>query len=353
MIIRNQHQPLKSALEALLRPNVIRLGKNLYGVDFDTMKVIPAFYTAQRALEMGELKEGAPIIETTSGTMGRGDAYAGRALGIPVKLVSDPVLATPLKNELESLGCEVHIVQTTADNGDVQALRLARIYELLEQHPGAYWGRQYDNPLNADSYGAVAEQLVDEVGDVHCLVATVGSGGSSGGTAKYLRKLNPKLRLIGVDTHGSVIFGQPKCSRPFRGLGNSLVPKNVRHDAFDEVHWLGAPEGYAATRILHRRQGMFKGPTSGAAFWVAQWYAAAHPDQVVVALLPDSGHRYADTVYNDQWLACQGLTCKAMPIAPDTVFSPSERMVGWTRIDWKRRTLAEVLPLTSASETMK
>ncbi|UZJ38336.1 pyridoxal-phosphate dependent enzyme [Prosthecochloris sp. SCSIO W1103] len=348
-----QNKPFQSALHALLRPTLYSLGKNLYGVSFDTMKIIPSYHIVRQAHATGQLGENAPIIETTSGTMGKGLAYVCHALGIPLILVSDPVFGTSLQNELCSLDCRVEIVETSPDSASVQQLRLERVHELLKQYPGSYWARQYDNPWNPESYGSVAAQIVDEIGVADCLVATVGSGGSSVGTARYLRKLFPGLNLIGVDTHGSKIFGQPLQTRIFRGLGNSVIPGNVDHEAFDEIHWMDAREGYKATRHLHRIHGLFKGPTSGAAYWVARWYTAHHPDETVIALLPDNGYRYASSVYSDAWLLSNNLYLDQMSKEPDTVSFPAERTQGWTRLEWARRSLKEIITSDTTKETQR
>lgn len=80
------------------------------------------------------------------------------------------------------------------------------------------------------------------------------------------------------------------------------MPPNLDRTTFDGVHWVSDREAFAATRALHRRHALFMGPTSGAAWLVARWWARRNPDARVVVLLPDEGHRYQDTVYDDAWL---------------------------------------------------
>lgn len=89
------------------------------------------------------------------------------------------------------------------------------------------------------------------------MIGTVGSGGSMSGLSRLLRLTNPDLKSIGIDTPASVVFGQPDGPRTLRGLGNSLMPKNVDHSQFDEVHWVTATEAYQATRELHRNHALF------------------------------------------------------------------------------------------------
>jgi hypothetical protein len=174
------------------------------------------------------------------------------------------------------------------------------------------------------------------------------SGGSLCGTGTFLRTLFPDLKIFAVDTHRSILFGQPVGKRMLRGLGNSVLPANVRHELIDEIHWVGAYPAYMRAHRLLRLHGIFQGPTSGAAALVAQWVAKIHPDAHVAVIMPDEGHRHADTVYNDQWLAAlPGWPCEA-PSAP-TVLSrikPGAES-DWTRFSWQRRSLDDVLAVQS------
>ncbi|MBY3517401.1 pyridoxal-phosphate dependent enzyme [Rhizobium laguerreae] len=162
--------------------------------------------------------------------------------------------------------------------------------EVLNANPDAYWTKQYDNPDNPLSYSLVAERLAESVGQVDCLVGSVGSVGSMSGTARFLRDVFPALHVSGGDTHGSVLFGQPDGLRTLRGLGNSIVPNNLDHSQFDDVHWVTAIEALTALRKLHVQHGLFMGPTSGASILVADWVARTSPDNIVVAILAGEGH---------------------------------------------------------------
>jgi cysteine synthase A len=202
---------------------------------------------------------------------------------------------------------------------------------------------QYDNPCNPGAYSPFASQLVEELGHIDCLVGSVGSGGSMCGTARYLRELFPELVAIGVDTHGSVLFGQPDGPRPLRGLGNSLLPANLDHQVFDEVHWVTCAEAYLATRRLHRETALFCGGTSGAAWMVAADWARRHPRARVVCIFPDDGFRYTETIYNDAHLAASGLLLDTLPEGPREVLTPTDAGPGWSFLRWGRRTYADVM----------
>jgi cysteine synthase len=327
-------------VEAQRIPTLVRLGHNLYGLAYRLMKMVPARHILWRARKTGLLDPGTTVVETTSGTFGLALAMQCALHEQPLVLVSDPVIDARLRRQLEDLGATVDIVHEQAEQGGYQASRLARVAEIRETLPATFCPEQYSNPDNPASYSMVAELLRDELGQIDCLVGPVGSGGSMCGTTRYLREHTPEMISVGIDTHQSVLFGQQDGPRALRGLGNSLHPANLDHSQFDEVHWLGAADAYAATRMLHQRHALFMGPTSGASFMVGAWWARQHPDALTVVALPDEGYRYIDTVYDNTWLARNETA--PMSTAPSTVDSPAEANTGWRRLAWGRRTLDEV-----------
>lgn len=332
------------ATEAYQLPRLIRLGPTLYAAAFTLMKMIPARYILRRAAEQGLLEPGTVIAETTSGTFGLALAMQGVHLDRKVVLVSDPVIDERLLRRLADLGATVDRVPAATGSaaGGYQAARLERLAEVRAEHPVTFCPEQYSNPDNPRSYAAVAELLLETLGQVDRLVGPVGSGGSMCGTATYLRSVLPECRAVGVDTHGSVLFGQPEGRRELRGLGMGLQPANVDHTVFDTVHWTSATLAYAGTRELHRRHALFMGPTSGAAYRVGQWHAAADPGAVTVVLMPDEGYRYLDTVYDDAWLAAAGHAFEGLPAAPEPVDDPAAAAGHWNSCEWGRRTYAAV-----------
>ena len=333
------------ATEAYQLPKLIRLAPNLYGACFTLMKMIPARYILRKAEREGALPPGTVIVESTSGTFGLALAMQGAHLERQVILVSDPVIDERLYRRLTDLGAVVERVPAAAGAvaGGYQAARLDRLEEIRAEQPSTFWPEQYSNPDNPRSYAAVAEVLLECLGQVDCIVGPVGSGGSMCGTVTYLRSVLPECRAVGVDTHGSVLFGHPDGPRELRGLGMSLMPANLDHRIFDDAHWCSASIAYAATRELHRRHALYMGPTSGAAYLVAQWWAQANPDALTVVMLPDEGHRYQDTVYNDEWLLERGHIGARRPAEPHAVDEPSSLAAPWTTYPWARRALSEVM----------
>jgi cysteine synthase A len=272
------------------------------------MKDRVARQVVREARENGVLAPGAPIIESSSGTMALGLALVGNVLGHPVHIVTDPRIDAITLAKLKALGCSVHVVEAMTANG-WQSARLERLAALRQEYPGAFWPRQYSNPQNPLAYTALAEELVADLGRIDVLVGAVGSGGSLCGTARALRRALKSagtadpLRVIGVDAVGSVLFGQP--DRPGRkqsGIGNSLIPGNLDYAEIDEVHWLNDREAFVATRELARAEGIFAGNSSGSVYQVLRHLAATvAPGTRVVGILPDRGDRYVDSIYDDRY----------------------------------------------------
>ncbi|MFE7275905.1 pyridoxal-phosphate dependent enzyme [Streptomyces sp. NPDC057623] len=278
------------------------------------MKDRVARQVVREARENGVLAPGAPIIESSSGTMALGLALAGQALGHPVHIVTDPRIDAITLAKLKALGCSVHVVDGMTSNG-WQSARLERLAGLREEYPGAFWPRQYSNPQNPLAYAALAEELVADLGGIDVLVGAVGSGGSLCGTARALRRAlkaageSGPLRVIGVDAVGSVLFGQPdQPGRRQSGIGNSLIPGNLDYAHIDEIHWLNDREAFVATRELARDEGIFAGNSSGSVYRVLTHLAGTvAPGTRVVGIFPDRGDRYVDSIYDDGYWERAGL----------------------------------------------
>jgi cysteine synthase A len=332
-----------SVVDAVELPRLIQLDENLFAACFFLMKLLPAKFILDRARDAGMIQPGSTVIETTSGTFGLALAIYCALNQYRLILVGDPAIDEGLKRRLEDLGARVEIVTQPAIAGGFQRSRLDRMAQLQAENPGHFCPSQYDNPHNPGAYAPLAELLVESLGSIDCLVGSVGSGGSTCGTSKYLRLLLPHLQTIGVDTHGSVLFGQADRKRMLRGLGNSLMPGNVTHTVFDEIHWVSAAEAFRATRLLYQTKALYMGGTSGAAYMVANWWAKRHPERRVVVLFPDEGYRYEHTIYNDQWLRANDLWLPTLPTEPRLVTDPRAAGPNWSNIIWNRRTYQQVM----------
>lgn len=346
-------QAKEAAILGGFQARLVPLEPNLVAAVFPLMKIYPAEFCVRQAEQQGHVDARSLIVESSSGTMAMGLAIVCRLRGYRLAIVSDSACDPTLRRRLEDLETRVEIVTTPAASGGLQRARLDRLEQIRAETPNHWWVNQYDNPCNPGGYGAFAAQLVESLGRVDCLVGTVGSGGSMCGTASYLRELFPELVAVGVDTFGSVLFGQPDQSRQLRGLGNSILPGNLDHTVFDEVHWVTAAEAYRAARLLHRQTALFCGGTSGAAWMVAAHWARENPRARVVCMLPDDGFRYTDTIYNDGYLAANRLYLETLPSGPSTVEHPLNAGPSWSRMQWGRRAYADVVGSSHAQRAVR
>ncbi len=296
------------------------------------MKARSAVSMLNGARARGELLPGATVVESTSGTLGIGLAFAGQALGHPVILIGDTELEPSMRQLLRSYGARLELVDRPAAEGGWQAARIARLREVLRRTPRAYWPDQYNNPDNAAGYRSLAAELTAQLDHLDVLVCSVGTGGHSRGLAGPLRRRWPRLKVIGVDSVGSAIFGQPARPRLMRGLGSSIHPANVAHEAFDEVHWVGPAEAVDACRRLARSGFVSGGWSTGAVALVSAWAARVEPGAGVATVFPDGPHRYLGTVYDDDFCHAHGLDTAERAVRPVEIPHPrAVEATGWTR----------------------
>ncbi|MEU3063807.1 PLP-dependent cysteine synthase family protein [Streptomyces subrutilus] len=305
----------------------------LEGANPGGIKDRTALHMVRAARSRGELAPGARIVESTSGTLGLGLALAGVTYGHPVTVVTDPGLEPMMGGLLAAHGAEVHVVERPHPVGGWQRARRDRVAELVAAHPGSWCPDQYNNPDNAAAYRTLAYELVAQLGRIDALVVSVGTGGHSAGVGSVLRGFFPALKVVGVDTTGSTIFGQPAAPRLMRGLGSSIHPRNVAYDLFDEVHWVAADEAVWAARRLARCHYATGGWSVGAVALTARWLAATLPAEArIAAVFPDGPQRYASTVFSDPYCREHGLLRSAPPHRPQVIAHPGERTVtSWTR----------------------
>ncbi|MFI6766258.1 PLP-dependent cysteine synthase family protein [Streptomyces sp. NPDC050355] len=293
----------------------------------------PGLHMVERARARGELRPGARIIESTSGTLGLGLALAGMVHGHPVSLVTDPGLEPSMTRLLTAYGAQVELVGEPHPSGGWQQARRDRVTELLAAYPGSWCPDQYNNPDNTTAYLPLALELASQLGHIDVLVCSVGTGGHSAGVSRVLRQLYPELRLVGVDTIGSTIFGQPARPRLMRGLGSSIYPRNVAYDQFSEVHWVAPGEAVWTCRRLASSHYATGGWSVGAVALVAAWQSRVQPAGTrIAAVFPDGPQRYLSTVYDDEYCAANGLLDTPPADAPQTLGRPDEREVtAWSR----------------------
>lgn len=277
-----------------------------------------ALKMVEDAEKSGALKPGGTIIEGTSGNTGMGLALAGIAKGYKCIFTMADKQSQEKINVLRAVGAEVIVCPTNVDADDPRSYySVAR--KLNQEIPNSIYVNQYDNPSNAKAhYETTGPEIWKQTqGKITHYVATVGTGGSMCGTAKFLKEQNSSVVTVGIDTYGSVfkkyketgIFDENEIY-PYmtEGFGEDILPKNVDFDVIDLFIKVTDKDGAIMARKLSREEGLFVGWSSGSAVHGALEYAREHmkENDVMVILLPDHGTRYLAKVYNDQWMQDHG-----------------------------------------------
>ncbi|HEY5916811.1 MAG TPA: pyridoxal-phosphate dependent enzyme, partial [Chryseolinea sp.] len=270
------------------------------------------------AEKAGILKPGGTIIEGTSGNTGMGLALTAIARGYRCIFTMADKQSQEKINILRAVGAEVIVCPTNVTPEDPRSYySVAR--KLNKEIPNSIYPNQYDNLSNtAAHYETTGPEIWKQTGGtITHYVATVGTGGSMCGTAKYLKEQNPKIVTVGIDTYGSVfkkyketgIFDENEIY-PYltEGFGEDILPKNVNFDVIDHFIKVTDKDGAIGARRLSKEEGLFVGWSSGSAIHGALEYATEFlkKDDVMVILLPDHGTRYLAKVYNDQWMKDHG-----------------------------------------------
>lgn len=248
------------------------------------------------AEEKGLLKEGAVIIEPTSGNTGIGLAAVAAQRGYRAVFTMPDTMSVERQMLLRAYGAE--IVLTPGRDGMAGAI--AKAEELKRETPNSFIPGQFTNPANPESHIKTTGPEIwrDTEGEVDIFVCGIGTGGTVSGIGKYLKSMKPSVKIVGVEPSDSpVLSGGTAGPHPLQGIGAGFVPETLDTDVYDEIITVSGDEAYSMGRLLARREGILAGITSGAALHAACILAKREENfgKTVVALLPDSGERYLST----------------------------------------------------------
>lgn len=241
----------------------------------------------------GRLRPGGTIIEPTSGNTGIGLTWIGLSKGYRVLICMPETMSEERKKILSAMGAE--LVLTPGKDGMKGAIEKAR--ELQACIPASVVMSQFDNPANpAIHYRTTAEEIWrDTDGKVDILVAGVGTGGTLCGTGRSLRMYNPEIKVVAVEPEKSpVLSGGEPGPHKIQGIGAGFIPGNYDSNIVNEVVRISDDDAFAGQRLLARKEGIFAGISSGAAFEAALQEARKEENagKTIVTILPDTGERY-------------------------------------------------------------
>lgn len=248
------------------------------------------------AEERGILKEGAVIIEPTSGNTGIGLAAIAAARGYRAVFTMPETMSVERRKLLQGYGAE--IVLTEGKKGMKGAIEKAA--ELEREIEGAVVLGQFVNPANADAHYRMTgpEIWEDTEGNVDAFVAGVGTGGTITGIGKYLKEKSQTIEVVAVEPSTSaVLSGEQAGVHGIQGIGAGFVPEILDTEIYDRIVAVETKEAYDAAKLLAKEEGILVGISSGAALCAAIRIAKeeAYEGKTIVVLLPDTGERYLST----------------------------------------------------------
>ena len=248
---------------------------------------------AERA---GILREGATIIEPTSGNTGIGLAVMAAARGYRAIIVMPDTMSMERRLLMTAFGAE--LVLTEGQKGMAGAIERAE--ELAKEIPDSFIPGQFDNPSNpAAHYDSTGPEIYEDTdGKVDIFVAGIGTGGTITGVGRYLKEKNPAVKIVGVEPASSPLLTKGTAGpHGLQGIGANFVPSILDRSVIDEIMTVTDEEAYETGRELARTEGLLAGISAGAAAFAAA-ELAKRPENAgknIVVLLPDTGDRYLST----------------------------------------------------------
>ncbi|WGM30665.1 cystathionine beta-synthase [Brevundimonas sp. NIBR11] len=264
----------------------------------------------------GWLKPGGTIVEATAGNTGLALTLVGQAKGYKVLLVIPDKMSKEKIQHLRAMGADVRLTRSDVAHGHPEYYT-DMAERLAQQIPGGFFVNQFANHANSEAHvKTTGPEIWEQMGhDVDAYVAGIGSGGTITGVAQYLKSIGAKTEIILADPVGSVLAGivnegvpGPEGSYTVEGIGQNFVPETADMSLIDKAYSIPDAEAVATVRELLLKEGILAGSSSGTLIAAAlRWCREQTEPKRVVTFVCDTGAKYLSKVYNDAWLADQGL----------------------------------------------
>jgi cysteine synthase A len=256
-------------------------------------------------IEMGEILPDTTVVESSSGNMGIGLAQACAYYGLRFICVVDPKTTRQNIEVLKAYGAEIdYISEPDPVTGEYLQARINRVRSILQSVTNSFWTNQYANIYNLKAHYQTMQEIVLELdGQVDYLFCATSTCGTVMGCGEYAQQQNLHTRLIAVDARGSVIFGDQPAKRLIPGHGASVRPALYRNGLVEKCIHISDRECVVGCRRLVREEAILAGGSSGAVVMAIEQMKDEIPaGATCVAIFPDRGERYLDTIYSDSWV---------------------------------------------------
>lgn len=264
-----------------------------------------AQYVLKQLLDSGEINKDTTIIESSSGNFGIALASYCKEYGLKFCAVIDPNVLAINETIIRGLATEVIKVKDRDATGGFLLTRIGVIKEIMATRSNCYWMNQYQNPYVAHAYyETVGNEICDQI-KVDYIFMGVSSGGTITGVSQKVKERYPDAQVIAVDIAGSMVFGNTPKKRYIPGIGSSMRPEIIKQAKIDDVVVIEESDTVEGCNELITKHSLLVGGSSGSVYTAVKTYMEGKKFDKkpnVVCLFADRGDRYANTVYNEQWV---------------------------------------------------
>ena len=271
-----------------------------------------AVHMIEKAEERGEIRRGGTVVEGTSGNTGMGLAMAAAIKGYQAIFVMPDKQSMEKVQALRAFGAKVVVTPTAVEPDDPRSYYSVS-NKLGTETPNAFFASQYHNPDNPEAhYLTTGPEIWRQMAQkIDVFIGGMGTGGTLSGVGKFLKEMNPDIKIVGVDPVGSIYYDYFKTGKmteaytyTLEGIGEDFLPSTMHLDVLDDCVRVTDKECFLMTRDLVRKEGIFCGGSSGAAVVGAlKWLRNNDVEgQEVLILLPDTGRQYLGKIFNDDWM---------------------------------------------------
>ncbi|MGW0330944.1 2,3-diaminopropionate biosynthesis protein SbnA [Streptomyces sp. NPDC003011] len=276
-------------------------GINLAG----SVKLKAALEMVLAAERDGTLTPGAVLVESSSGNLGVALSMVAAHRGYGFVCVTDSRCNPASRRLMESFGARVLVISRPDKERGLLGARIDYVRRLVDFDPNYVWLNQYVNPHNwLSHYRTTGPAVAAQFPGLDVLFVGAGTTGTLMGCARYFREHAPGVRIVAVDSVGSVTFGGPALTRHIPGLGAGVRPQLLDEGLVDEVVMVPERDTLESCHAMARQGFLFGGSTGTVVSGALRWLAGRPRDErlTAVALSPDQGDRYLDTVYDPAWV---------------------------------------------------
>ena len=271
-----------------------------------SIKLKAANAMVEGAEKEGVLKPGSALVESSSGNLGLALSMISANKGYDFVCVTDARCNRAIMRHMQALGAQVHVITHAppGSEGGLLGARINYVRALCASDKRYVWLNQYANPNNPNAhFRTTAPAITREFPQLDVLFIGTGTSGTLMGCARFLREWSRPVHVVAVDSVGSVTFGGPASRRMIPGLGTAVRPPQLDESFVNEVVLVEEADTIRTCRRLAKHGFLFGGSTGTVVFAAINWLKQHKANGLTaVAISPDLGERYVDTIYNNEWV---------------------------------------------------